>query len=188
MLVLNYVARSNTHRCVLPSTGHHQLHFDSVGHQDSQDLLVGDILDAETQNRTVTQLRRHTCTHTSEVSYMVEEARLVSSCLSFPSSARPLFSRFLSSVGVRVYTLQNVELDDTWSLTTWHAAVSQRLGSTSPNQHLVYTQLKPLFVLSIWDIIPVVKTGKKIFHLKSWGESGLTRPPVGPLDTCTGQC
>lgn len=127
---------NHTHRCVLPSTGHHQLYFDSVGHQDSQDLLVGDILDAETQNRTVTQLQRHTYTHTSEVSYMVEEARLVSSCLSFPSSARPLFSRFLSSVGVRVYTLQNVELDDTWSLTTWYAAVNQRLGSTSPNQHM----------------------------------------------------
>lgn len=63
---------------------------------------------------------------------MVEEARLVSSCLSFPSSARPLFSRFLSSVGVRVYTLQNVELDETWSLRTGHAAVNQRLGSILP--------------------------------------------------------
>lgn len=56
------------------------------------------------------------CVCTCESTYMVLEARLVSSCLSFPSRARPLFSRFLSSVGVRVYTLQNVELDDTWSL------------------------------------------------------------------------
>lgn len=45
--------------------------------------------------------------------HMVLEARLVSSCLSLPSSARPLFSRLLLSVGVSVYTLQNVELDDT---------------------------------------------------------------------------
>lgn len=52
--------------------------------------------------------------------------------MSFPSSARPLFSRFLSSVGVRVYTLQNVELDETWSLRTGHAAVNQRLGSILP--------------------------------------------------------
>lgn len=59
----------------------------------------------------------------------------MSSCLSFPSSARPLFSRFLSSVGVRVYTLQNVELDETWSLRTGHAAVNQRLRSILP-KHL----------------------------------------------------
>lgn len=74
----------------------------------------------------------HLYTHTCAASYMVEEARLVSSCLSFPSSARPLFSRFLSSVGVRVYTLQNVELDETWSLRTGHAAVNQRLRSILP--------------------------------------------------------
>lgn len=47
---------------------------------------------------------------------MVLEARLVSSCFSLPSRARPLFSRLLFSVGVRVYTLQKVELGDTWSL------------------------------------------------------------------------
>lgn len=34
--------------------------------------------------------------------YMVLDARLVSSCLSFPSSARPLFSLLLHSSGVRV--------------------------------------------------------------------------------------
>lgn len=35
--------------CVaVPSTGHHQLDFDSVGHQDPQDLLVGDVLHTET--------------------------------------------------------------------------------------------------------------------------------------------
>lgn len=39
------------HSWSLPSTWHHQLYFDSVGHQDSQDLLVGDVLDAERQNK-----------------------------------------------------------------------------------------------------------------------------------------
>lgn len=48
--------------------------------------------------------------------YMVLEAKLVSSCFSCPSRARPLFSLLLLSVGVSVYTLQNVELGDTWSL------------------------------------------------------------------------
>lgn len=48
--------------------------------------------------------------------HMVLDARLVSSCLSFPSRARPRFSRLLLSRGVMVYTLQNVELGDTWSL------------------------------------------------------------------------
>lgn len=48
--------------------------------------------------------------------HMVLEARLVSSCLSFPSRARPRFSRLSLSSGVTVYTLQNVELGDTWSL------------------------------------------------------------------------
>ena len=52
----------------------------------------------------------------SQHTHMLEEARLVSSCLSLPSRARPLFSRLLLSVGVSVYTLQNVELGDTWSL------------------------------------------------------------------------
>lgn len=47
---------------------------------------------------------------------MVLEAKLVSSCFSCPSRARPLFSLLLLSVGVSVYTLQNVELGDTWSL------------------------------------------------------------------------
>lgn len=51
-----------------------------------------------------------------QVTHMVEEARLVSSCFSFPSRARPLFSRLLLSRGVRVYTLQKVELAATWSL------------------------------------------------------------------------
>jgi hypothetical protein len=49
-------------------------------------------------------------------SHMVLEARLVSSCLSCPSKARPRFSRLSLSSGVMVYTLQNVELGDTWSL------------------------------------------------------------------------
>lgn len=56
-------------------------------------------------------INRHTL-----LTNMVLEARLVSSCLSLPSRARPRFSRLLFRVGVRVYTLQNVELDDTWSL------------------------------------------------------------------------
>lgn len=38
--------------CVaVPSTGHHQLDFDSVGHQDPQDLLVGDVLHTETHTQ-----------------------------------------------------------------------------------------------------------------------------------------
>lgn len=48
--------------------------------------------------------------------HMVLEARLVSSCFSFPSRARPRFSRLSLSSGVMVYTLQNVELGETWSL------------------------------------------------------------------------
>lgn len=54
--------------------------------------------------------------HTQPHPHMVLEARLVSSCLSFPSRARPRFSRLSLSSGVTVYTLQNVELGDTWSL------------------------------------------------------------------------
>lgn len=112
---------------IIPSTRHHQLDFDSVGHQNSQDLLVGDVLHTKMHIRMCSHA---TCGDTGLcsslwnvcacmfVSYMVDEARLVSSCLSLPSRARPLFSRFLSSVGVRVYTLQKVELDDTWSLAT----------------------------------------------------------------------
>jgi len=41
---------------------------------------------------------------------MVEEARLVSSCLSFPSNAKPLLSLLLAKSGVNVYTLDIVEL------------------------------------------------------------------------------
>lgn len=37
--------------CALPSTRHHQFNFDSVGHQDPQDLLVGDVLHTETHKR-----------------------------------------------------------------------------------------------------------------------------------------
>lgn len=116
--------------CVaVPSTGHHQLDFDSVGHQDPQDLLVGDVLHTETHTEHCGHMtmQTHTCVlHLCVfVFYMVDEARLVSSCLSFPSRASPLFSLFLSSVGVRVYTLQKVELDDTWSLWRPDAAVRQ---------------------------------------------------------------
>jgi len=49
-------------------------------------------------------------------SYMVEEARLVSSCLSLPSRARPRFSRLAASVGVTEYVLEKVELAGTFSL------------------------------------------------------------------------
>ena len=47
--------------CVVPSTGDHQLHFDSVGHQDPQNLLVGDVLHTETHNRA---LSSRDCRHT----------------------------------------------------------------------------------------------------------------------------
>lgn len=49
-------------------------------------------------------------------SYMVVEARLVSSCLSLPSRARPRFSRLAESVGVTEYVLEKVELATTFSL------------------------------------------------------------------------
>lgn len=49
-------------------------------------------------------------------SYMVVEARLVSSCLSLPSRARPRFSRLAASVGVMEYVLEKVELAATVSL------------------------------------------------------------------------
>lgn len=49
-------------------------------------------------------------------SYMVVEARLVSSCLSLPSRARPLFSRLAESKGVTEYVLEKVELAATVSL------------------------------------------------------------------------
>lgn len=49
-------------------------------------------------------------------SYMVVEARLVSSCLSLPSRARPRFSRLAESVGVTEYVLEKVELAATFSL------------------------------------------------------------------------
>lgn len=48
--------------------------------------------------------------------HSVLEARLVSSCFSFPSSARPRFSRLLARNGVSVKTLQKVELGATTSL------------------------------------------------------------------------
>lgn len=50
--------------------------------------------------------------------HSVLEARLVSSCFSFPSSARPRFSRLLARNGVSVKTLQKVELGATTSLQT----------------------------------------------------------------------
>lgn len=62
---------------------------------------------------------RRAPTHIRPHPHMVLEARLVSSCLSFPSRARPRFSRLSLSSGVTVYTLQNVELGDTWSLEGW---------------------------------------------------------------------
>lgn len=48
--------------------------------------------------------------------YIVLEAKLVSSCFSLPSRAKPLFALLLPSRGVRVYTWQEVELGETWSL------------------------------------------------------------------------
>lgn len=42
----------------------------------------------------------------------------MSSCFSFPSSARPRFSRLLARNGVSVKTLQKVELGATTSLQT----------------------------------------------------------------------
>lgn len=48
--------------------------------------------------------------------YMVVEARLVSSCLSLPSRARPRFSRLAESMGVTEYVLEKVELAATFSL------------------------------------------------------------------------
>lgn len=49
----NHHTQTHTAACLRtsPSTGHHQLDFDPVGHQDSQDLLVGDVLDAERRNK-----------------------------------------------------------------------------------------------------------------------------------------
>jgi hypothetical protein len=41
---------------------------------------------------------------------MVDEAKFVSSCLSLPSKARPRLSLLLAKSGVRVYTLDIVEL------------------------------------------------------------------------------
>lgn len=64
-----------------------------------------------------------------KATYMVLEAKLVSSCFSCPSRARPLFSRLLHSVGVSVYTLQNVELGDTWSLKTAKTQESESCAS-----------------------------------------------------------
>lgn len=55
--------------------------------------------------------------------HSVLEARLVSSCLSFPSRARPRLSRLLARNGVTVKTLQKVELGGTTSLRT-ESAVS----------------------------------------------------------------
>lgn len=49
-------------------------------------------------------------------SYMVVEARLVSSCLSLPSRARPRFWRLAESRGVTEYVLEKVELAATVSL------------------------------------------------------------------------
>lgn len=50
--------------------------------------------------------------------HSVLEAKLVSSCLSFPSRARPRLSRLLARNGVTVKTLQKVELGGTTSLRT----------------------------------------------------------------------
>lgn len=50
--------------------------------------------------------------------YSVLDAKLVSSCFSLPSSARPRFSRLLARNGVSVKTLQKVELGATRSLQT----------------------------------------------------------------------
>ncbi len=51
-----------------------------------------------------------------DCTYNVLEAKFVSSCLSLPSRAKPRFSRLFTRKGVRVYTLQNVELGATKSL------------------------------------------------------------------------
>lgn len=60
-------------------------------------------------------------------SHMVVEARLVSSCLSLPSRARPRFWRFAESRGVTEYVLEKVELAATFSLEGW-----ERRGQSQP--------------------------------------------------------
>lgn len=42
--------------------------------------------------------------------YIVDDAKFVSSCLSFPSKARPRLSLLLAKRGVSVYTFDIVEL------------------------------------------------------------------------------
>ena len=86
-------------------------------------------------------------------SYMVVEARLVSSCLSLPSRARPRFSRLAESVGVTEYVLEKVELAATFSLEgmgevssepapAWWV-LSTRRGCSASRQAPVQSQTPP---------------------------------------------
>lgn len=83
---------------------------------------------------------------------MVLEARLVSSCFSFPSRASPRFSLLSLSSGVMVYTLQNVELGDTWSLgdcgmRSENKALGRiRMSVVPASSHLQKTSLSPFLL------------------------------------------
>lgn len=97
-------------------------------------------------------------------SYMVVEARLVSSCLSLPSRARPRFWRLAESRGVTEYVLVNVELAATVSLERW-----ERRGQSQPQprgaqhhcRHLCRAspalpmQLLGHFLLSFHPLLPL---------------------------------
>lgn len=103
----------------LPPKRHHQFDFDSVGNHDAHHLLVGPFFySAAHTGHMQTGMRETQCERSSGYIsmslcnclsdaylymcvYMVLEARLVSSCFSFPSRARPLFSLFIPSTGVR---------------------------------------------------------------------------------------
>lgn len=74
------------HVCVcvlcLPSTRHHQFNFDSVGHQDAQDLFIGCILHTVKQQATLCfsfwKVMRHMCI---EYSYNQRQQGRLKMCL-----------------------------------------------------------------------------------------------------------
>lgn len=72
--------------------------------------------ETERQQQKAAARRRRTRLPDPAPTHSVLEAKLVSSCLSLPSRARPRLSRLLARNGVTVKTLQKVELGGTTSL------------------------------------------------------------------------
>lgn len=98
----------------------------------------------------------------------MDEARLVSSCLSCPSNASPLFSLLLAKSGVKLYTLDKVNPGPTGhpSLQTkresMHVIIRQPLYLQFPNSLWFYL-CNRAFILCSWKETNIRKLTNRYF-------------------------